>query len=336
MTAAAAMTLPGSRALPGWWRDLGEHSPRRFWFAHLILHRVEALVEVTSPAPLSALARGLLAALAHASGPSTVGAVAAALSLDQEVARALAGSLVRDGLIEPTPNGQLGALTDAGRAAVAGGRCAPREERRTFCFADTRPPVYLPLSAGAAMPLPPPSGWRFELSGLEAWLARPTEWKERHGFPTDVLRLVWARTAVDEQTWHAVPLDRPEQSLLLLVETGCDELLGLGIRPDTWALVREPVLRLPFDGELISALAGDVRADEWRAAWQAWCQQRSFPAGDVEACKLEQAGHKLIVKPPPRLLERLRQARSEALRGEAWLLAGTDRARPAALVELVP
>jgi hypothetical protein len=333
MTAAAAMTLPGSRALPGWWRELGEHSPRRFWFAHLVLHRVEALVEVVSPTPLSALARGLLGVLSHAGSPSHVATVAAALSLDQEMTAALAGSLVREGLIEPTPNGQLGALTDAGKAAVAGARPPSREERRTFCFADTRPPVYLPLTA--ATPLPPPSGWRFDLSVLEACLARPADWKERHGFPTDVVRLAWQRGAVDERTWHMVPLDRPEQALLLLVETGRDELLGLTIRPDTWALVREPALRLPFDHELIAALAGEVRGDEWRAAWQAWCQQRSFPAGDVDACKVEQAGHKLLVKPPPRLLERLRQARSEALRGEAWLLAGSGRARPAALVELV-
>src|SRR5688500_11514185 len=100
MTAAAAMTLPGSRALPGWWRELGELSPRRFWFAHLILHRVEALVEVESPTPLSALARGLLAALAHGQAPTSVAAVASALALEGDVAAALVGSLVREGLVE--------------------------------------------------------------------------------------------------------------------------------------------------------------------------------------------------------------------------------------------
>jgi hypothetical protein len=335
MTAAAGMTLPGSRALPGWWRDLGEHSPRRFWFAHLVLHRVEALVEVTSPTPLSALARGLLAAVGHAGDPSNLEVVAATLGLDRDLAAALAGTLVRDGLIGPSPNGQLGPLTDAGRAALAGGRAATREERRVFYFADTRPPAYLPLPPIAATPLPPPSGWRFDLSALEGCLAKPDEWKARHDFPREVVRLVWERGSVDERNWHAVPLDRPEQALLLLVETGRNELVGLGIRADTWALVREPLMRLPFDGELIAALGGEVRLDEWRAAWLAWCQQRSFPASDAEACKLEPAGHKLLVKPPSRLMERLRQARSEALRGEAWLLAGSGRARPAALVEVV-
>src|SRR5262245_24047395 len=226
MTAPAAITLPGSRALPGWWRELGDKSPRRFWFAHLILHRVEALVEVQSLSPLSALSRGVLAVLAHdPAPPRSVAGLASALSLEGEVAGALVASLVRDGLVETTPNGSLGAVTASGRAALTGGGGPTRQERRLFYFADTRPPVFLPLSPAAATPLPPPSGWRFELSALEGCLSRPAEWKQRHGFPADVVRLVWPRSTVDEQTWQTVPLDRPEQALLLLVETARDTLL---------------------------------------------------------------------------------------------------------------
>ena len=46
-------------------------------------------------------------------------------------------------------------------------------------------------------------------------------------------------------------------------------------------------------------------------------------------------GIHLRVAPPARLLERLRAARSDALKGEAWLLAGEGPVRRAAVVELV-
>ena len=55
-------------------------------------------------------------------------------------------------------------------------------------------------------------------------------------------------------------------------------------------------------------------------------------ARDVAAVTTD---HRLIVRAPARLADRLRQGRSEALRGEAWLLAGTGQIRHAALIDLV-
>jgi hypothetical protein len=43
----------------------------------------------------------------------------------------------------------------------------------------------------------------------------------------------------------------------------------------------------------------------------------------------------LRVLAPGRLIDRLRAARSDALKNEAWLLAGTGRLRAAAVIELV-
>jgi hypothetical protein len=190
--------------------------------------------------------------------------------------------------------------------------------------------LFLPLAAGAATPLPPPGGWRFDLAVLEGCLARPAEWKRGHGFPPDLARLLWPRDVAGEEAWQAVPLDRPEQALLLLAETAGGELVGLGVRAEGWALSPEPVLRMPAGGEALAALGAEARPEDWRAAWLGWCQQRHVPAAEAEACKLEPAGHRLLVRPPPRLLDRLRPA----LRGEAWLLAGTGRVRAAAAVEL--
>jgi hypothetical protein len=209
-----------------------------------------------------------------------------------------------------------------------------RRERLAFYFADTRPPLYLPLDPRAAVPLPPPAGWRFELGVLEACLTRSDEWKAQHGFPAEVSRLVWSKGAVDVANWREVPLDRPEQAYLLLVEGADGVVQGLNVQPPAWGLAQEPVLTLPAGGEAIAPLVGEVGADAWRQAWVAWCQQRSLPASEVDACKLEPAGHRLVVRAPARLAERLRQSKSEALRGEAWLLAGSGRVRPAALVDV--
>ncbi len=335
MTAAVAMTLPGSRALPGWWRDLGEFSPRRFWFAHLILHRLEALVEVDSPLPLTTLALGLLEVISQQQKPVCRASLVQQLGLDSRLADTLLALLEQQGYLTPTQQDQFGEITQTGHEVLQRGLKTLRTTRCEFCFADARPPVFLPLASTVSMPLPSPSGWRFDLSVLEDCIKQSDNWKHQHGFPREVKRLLWSRDTLGEQTWNTVPLDRPEQALLVLVESEREELLGFRIRPDNWTLIREPILQIPFTEELITCLAGVIGLAEWQQAWQAWCQQRSFPSSDVEACQLDPTGVQLLVTPPPRLLERLRQSRSEALRGETWLLAGSGRVRPVAQVVLV-
>jgi hypothetical protein len=51
---------------------------------------------------------------------------------------------------------------------------------------------------------------------------------------------------------------------------------------------------------------------------------------------LERIDHRLLVYAPPRLIDRLRAARSDAVKQEAWLLAGEGRTRTAAQIELHP
>jgi len=79
----------------------------------------------------------------------------------------------------------------------------------------------------------------------------------------------------------------------------------------------------------------DLSLDHWRHAWRAWCHPRGLPVAEVDACILERQGCRLRVTAVPRLIERLRTARSDVFKGEAWLLAGTGRLRAAAQVELV-
>jgi hypothetical protein len=87
--------------------------------------------------------------------------------------------------------------------------------------------------------------------------------------------------------------------------------------------------------EVLTVLGGEPSADAWRQAWQAWSQTRSLPGGEVDACRLEPSGHRLVVRAPAKLLDRLKAAKSEALKGEAWVLAGAGRVRAAAMLDLV-
>lgn len=329
MTAALATTLPGSRTLHGWWRDLAPRLPRRMWFAHLPLHRVEALVEAHSTALLPLLAPTLLSRLAS-SPPRSAATLAAELALDLSLLRDLLDELARQGLVECTGDDML----RLSATAAAGARPATTlHQRRTFTFLDERPPCYLPLPAGAAAPLDPAGAWHFDPGTLRHCVGQSDEWKRQTGFPLDVRRVLAPADLAADESWRAVVIDQAAQLPLLLTEMADGRLQGLAVQTDGWLLPAEPLFQLPAGG-----LPGDLLAIEpegWRQAWHGWCLQRSLPGGEADACQLESIDHCLRVNAPGRLIERLRQARSDALRGEAWLLAGSGRFRAAAQIELI-
>src|SRR5262249_37650842 len=140
--------------------------------------------------------------------------------------------------------------------------------------------------------------------------------------------------------WQRVVLDSLETLALVLIRTatsaGEPVVLGFGVRSEGWALEPEPILTLAEGREeVLPDLAEELPPAAWRQAWQVWCQPRSLPPADVEACRLERVDHRLLVHAPSRLIDRLRAARSDAVKQEAWLLAGDGRTRPAALIDLV-
>jgi hypothetical protein len=241
-------------------------------------------------------------------------------------------------------------LSNTGRQVLESGSLSvPDEERRTLSFVDNSalgcPPHFLPLrqlvpSATAGAPLDSAST-RFDLNCLETCLHQPLQWKKRHHFPTDIEAFLRPRleetAAVD---WRRVILDSVLPLPLVLVRastSGGPEMLGFAVRTQGWTLEPDPVLVLNEAGEeLLPDLAMEPAAEAWRQAWQAWCQPRSLPRAEVEACRLERVGHRLLVHAPPQLIERLRTARSDAIKHEAWLLGGEGRIRWAAQLDLQP
>jgi hypothetical protein len=326
---------PGGRSLLSWWRELAGRDPRRLWFGHLLLHRVEALAEVARPSALDTFQQGLLRALSR---PGQAEALRLERQLLAQVLRELEGrGLVRLG---PGAEGEM-ELTEAGRSALAESeRLETTRERRVFVFVE-RPagaPVYLPLAGWPGAPLSGVEGWGFDPEVLRGCAGRPPEWKGRRQFPADVVNVIAGEAPAD---WREVMVDRAEQLTLLLVEVppapGGPSLLGLPVRTEGWVLSPEtPALALDEHWpEALTGLVTEPTAEEWRQAWQAWCAPRGLPPGEVAECNLEASGHTLLVRAPAKLVDRLRQARSDAVKGEAWLLAGSGRVRQAALVELV-
>jgi hypothetical protein len=143
-----------------------------------------------------------------------------------------------------------------------------------------------------------------------------------------------------DSNWRSIVLDLPEYLFVIFIETesaGPGRLLGFAMNPASGSIeAGEPVISVgPSWSEALPDLAVEASQETWKAAWQGWGSQRGFPPADLLACQMECSGLVLRTLAPRRLVARLRELRSEALRGETWLLAGAGRSRAAARVEIV-
>jgi hypothetical protein len=348
MNAAPAPTFPGSRVLAGWWRQLTPYGPAEVWVGHLALHHVEALVELTRPCRPDPFALLVLNAvrLEHAraapAGPF-LRRLDERLHLGPALLRQALKALEAEGLAAENCGGDW-ALTPLGEEAVARGEYPRRSrERRSFHFVHPRAggpgaaPHFLNLNSHSDAPTPVNEPWEFDPAALRASLTRAPEWKARYGFPAEVSAVVSSAAAA----WDEVIVDRTERLLTVMVrvpgEGGPDTLLGFAARPEGWTLQADaPVFAITgrWD-ELFPEVSAGPSAEAWRRAWLSWCQPRSIPEAEAGACALEPQGQRLQVRAPGRLIERLRSARSDAIKGEAWLLVGDGPLRRAAVLELV-
>jgi hypothetical protein len=337
MTAAATRTFPVPRTYQTWLRDLSAVHPRRLWFSHLLMHRIEALVVVNHSYRLESLHQALLRRLFVS--PVAVAKVSSLddLQFDRQFALPLLRECAAAGLLRGQEDGWL--LTDAGRQALNnGGYTRQSEERRVFHFVDNPggTPQYLPLTQTAGPVTDIGDSWNFAPEILQKCLQRPLEWKERTGFPADVDALV----VEPRDSWRQVILDRAEYAPLLFVETGGSEnapsLLGYLVRCDNWTLQREAPALMLVDGwsESLPDFVESILPGAWREAWLAWCQSRQLPLAEASACQVEYGYCKVQVKAPKALVERLKLLRNDVLRGETWLTLGTGRTRAAAGIEI--
>ncbi|HXG13233.1 MAG TPA: hypothetical protein VNK04_25975 [Gemmataceae bacterium] len=237
-----------------------------------------------------------------------------------------------------------------------------------------RKPHFLDLPDAISAPCVAPDDWAFDVGILQACVRQPAEWKRRWGFPLDVeevhtiprvgppadaleggpdpnagaaadepaaaLGLPFPTPIPEPPAWQRVIVDWPEHLLSALVlvapGSGGERLLGFAAHTEGWVLQAErPAFRLGEDWAEVFPELTEESPEIWQQAWRAWCQQRKLPLAEVEACTLQRHGHRLRVGAGKRLIDRLQAVRSQALRGEVWLLAGSGRIRPAAQLELV-
>jgi hypothetical protein len=364
MTGASPLLFPGSRVLAGWWRQLAPVKPLAVWFGHLFLHRVEALVSVARTGRPDALGRLVLQSVAQA--PASTSALDARLHLGPAVLRQLLAHLQHEGLARTDEPGRW-TLTPLGNLALEKGSYSrPMQERRVFHFvADRRgqfgaEPRCVELHTSEVGPWSAAEGWAFDSVLLGGLVGRDPEWKCRHGFPLDVQEVLGLRhgagetndgspstnhTDLPRTAWRQVIVDVPEHlpAVLVLVSRGgaegtppAPQLRGFAVRQEGWVLHAErPAFTVATAWqETFPELATEPPLEVWQQAWKTWCQPRGVPASEITACVLERHDYRLRVQVPKRLLDRLRATRSDALKGEAWLLPETGDIRPAALIEV--
>jgi hypothetical protein len=301
-----------------------------------VLHHVEALVTVAHTCRPDDLQLALLRMVA-ATANGSAGILPDQLHVDRQLLSRWLGALASEGLLGAQAGGW--ALTEAGRGAVATGTYTrPGQERRTFYFVDqrdtNRPAHFLHLARPALPYAAPAADFSFDPDWLQECVRQPAEWKRRHQFPADVGAVAMTRPAAP--AWREVILDRPEHLPVAVIRAGAG-VTGFQAQPEDWKLRGdEPVFTLGEGWhEVFPELAQELAPELWRAAWQAWCRQRSLPPAETDGCPLYRRDYHLEVMAPKLLYERFKATRSDVLHGETWLLAGTGRSRAAACVKVL-
>lgn len=348
MTEEALLDFPPSRVLAGWWKQLTPLRPEAIWVAHLFFHHVEALVEGAAPVKLDGLSASVLQGLGPT--PQPLARLQARSQLDAAFLNQVLRQLGRDRLAVEE-SGQSWRRTPEGEEALRNGQFPRAQcERRGFAFLDPRrqgmAPQFVSLIRPEVLtPWRPDGDWQFDLHALSDCLTSSLEWKKRRNFPAHVRRIFGMNDEpsfpdASSEPWRRVVVDHPGYlfAMLVALPTGANQvtLQAYPIRRDRWELSSSaPAFDLSDQWpEILPELKEEPSPGQWREAWQSWCQPRSLPAADVGACTLRREGCRLNVSAPRRLVERLRAARSDVFKGEAWLTAGGPSVRVVASVDL--
>ena len=335
MERAASLAFPGSRTLAGWWRQLLPFQPQALAVGYAHVHRVEAQVRVRRVRRIDPLSLLLLQALSLED--RQLAGVQQRLQLPTPLLQGLYEKLAAEGWILPgAPDWQLSA---EGEQALSQQEIPSVSfERHGFPFLEridaegkrVAPPHFIPLAEGLADPWNPAADERFVPAWLQEAIRQPASWKHEFGFPVEAAELLLRDEAGSDNGdgWRRVLLDRPERVLLAHVASA-DEWLAFAAKSDGYALDdRQPVLRLPLAARTLwPDLAAEPAPAVLEEAWRLWCRQRNLPEADSKACTLAYRHARLEIDAPESLTQRLRDARSDIFKGEAWLLLGAGHTR---------
>lgn len=342
------LTLPGNRAIANWQKSLRRYRPTALWLRHFVLHRVEALVNVSDFPPLRQLDRLVLEAFADVesshdqdSSSTLRRCLADRLHLDPVLIDRMLAQFQSSGLIQK--QGERWRLTDQGQSCVNQGQFpGVLQQRRTFYFEqspDNGSLRYLSLHRPATSPWKETESWSFDIANLEHCIAESRSWKQKHGFPLEVQSLCkpeGGNAPPTPEEWSRIIVDRPEQALLLLALTEKGELLGWGAQPQGWKLrVDHTAIRLSNWKELFPELEQEPEPEDWEQAWLKWGMDHQLPRKELEECRMQPKGRQLHIAPPSALFGMIRRSQGGILKGELWLAAGQSSTRKLAQVKIV-
>ena len=163
MTAAAARPFPGPRTYHSWLRELAPLQPQRFWFCHLLVHRVEALVAVAQSHRLEAFPLALLRRLFVAPTSAANLASLERLHVDRQLAIPLLRELAAADLLHADRDAWT--LTATGQQALQQvAYIRHTREHRVFYFVENPSglPQYLPLMQTAGPVADLSENWSFD------------------------------------------------------------------------------------------------------------------------------------------------------------------------------
>jgi hypothetical protein len=169
---------------------------------------------------------------------------------------------------------------------------------------------------------------------LRTCIRQSSAWKERHGFPADVVELLTGAVGAAVDRWEEVLVAYPQRLFAAVArtrkESGQTYLVAWTAQTRNWELqASQPAFVIPQEPE---GWFPPPRCEEsWRHAFVEWCQQRQLTA-EPEHCRLLVEGQRLLVTGPGLVVDRLRGGKAAA-KGETWLLAGDGTVRAAARLE---
>jgi hypothetical protein len=358
----SALPFPNSQTLAAWSRQLLARRPFAIWVGDVRIHRVEFLAEIAHTRRLDPVTRAVLAVLelgtlAPTHARTSLADLELFLGLDRSLLRPKLNQLVQEGLIaaeiaESGMPSSWAATAAAVRARQQGQVSANVTERRVLSFMENdsspRRVLFTNLmedSARLLLPAPPSLGepCPFELSSLESCIGQSSAWKKRRGFPAEVQRIVsnlddHPSPAAEKEHWQRVAVDRVERLFVVMLrEAG--GLHAFAVRRQGWVLqAARPCFSLD-DGdweEFFTELATGTSLDSWRLAWLNWGRSRNWPVGELDECSLECDGICVRAVVGRELMDRVRSARGDPLKGENWLVTGTGSLRACAKLEIVP
>ncbi len=363
MTTVSSLAFPGSKTLAGWWRQLAAHQPRAFGVGYLFIHRVEVPVSLARLRKIDRFVQLLLQALDRETaragpnrggeGPDLLARLESRLHLGRQALFQVLRSVQAEELTLDNPPGSW-QLTAKGRLALAHGEY-PIEafERRVLCFlerwdesgARLQPPHFVNLRGNAGQAWSGADSCPFEIGLVRDTLQQAKEWKTRFGFPLEILQIRDTSLPAGEDgpgnpaAWQRVIVDRPERLLVAwaLVPGPANSCLrAFSARQDGWALqTAEPLLHVAEGWEeLFPTLAVEPDRNMLQKAWQAWAKSRGIGEADAAACSLALTGHRLEVHTGHNVLERLKKAKSDVFKGDAWLLIGEGHIRTAVQLQV--